>query len=748
MKSYLGSHWASPGRVVLLVMLLIGAFVIQACGGGGAEPDGDEEIDNKCEEGYIYSNGRCVPIPTDGDTDRDKDASDGDVPDGDIPDEDRPDGDLDDVPTDGDIEDLEPEDEPEWETPDQNPEVVDEYDESPVCVTSFDCLEGETCIDGRCVEDTPDGDTDPDWDWEHDGELEYCESGQISCASNDDCPPFILCNPEDNCCDESYYVTCQVHEQCPTGYHCNGIGICDSFCLWDTACPPTWCCTDIGYCVPFQFCNGGDEEVEEEIPTCSSCQDCLNLFGEGYFCNIDTATCQPGDCCDDSDCDQQAGGLCNLYTGTCFYPGDQSNIGSISGTITADDSYEGFVGLAEMQARNLFGDVLGRGEIGEISEIGGGVIEADYTIEGLFEGDYYVYIAPIDAPEVEPVPYFYNPVTIDYDTSESTHVVGIDFYAGVDNPQLAEISGTVFNTEDYWYRNFRVQLHREVSLNELEQVGTVNAIGEDGPSSLERAFSFINVEDGLYYLETRVTMPGGEEQDYWSSPTVIDLQNNPMQRVTGIEFYFSSSNDVLGSLSGTIRYADWYDAEDFSVELYRYPKTYAVARAAISSASKGELSYSFDNIEGGLYWIRAFAMVGDVVVETRPASSTINVIEGEENDYTGRNVFFDVVRSDLCSISGTLSFPDSMDANTFRVKVFQDAAYTQLLVADPVFDVDPELNEANYFVENLDSGTYYLKAESDDGVGGVSEVAASGSVTVDVSSGPKDVGDVDLDFNP
>lgn len=186
------------------------------------------------------------------------------------------------------------------------------------CPTGFFCnasgvCERETCepqCAGKCCGSNGCGGTCPNACVPGEVcDLGTCQCKQdVSCTTNEDCPPDfycdltvneckpVVCNPqcEGKCCgSDGCGSTCP--NSCPTDYVCN-MSTCqcelDTTCTSDSQCPTMHCCRD-GTCVPAACGNmqcGYDYICEFSCGTCPA----------GSTCNYETGQCipdTPGDLC-------------------------------------------------------------------------------------------------------------------------------------------------------------------------------------------------------------------------------------------------------------------------------------------------------------------------------------------------------------------------------------------------------------------------------------------------------------------
>ncbi len=153
------------------------------------------------------------------------------------------------------------------------------------CESDADCIEGETCVDGECVECETDDDC---------AKGEVCLLGECvpGCESDADCDDGIACTDRDECDTEVTHTCINVTTDCTCATVQDG-----------DAC----CCTSIGgfgtcsggecvVCVTDSDCFEGEACVDGDCVQCEADGDC----SEGEVCLL--GECVPG-CESDADCD-------------------------------------------------------------------------------------------------------------------------------------------------------------------------------------------------------------------------------------------------------------------------------------------------------------------------------------------------------------------------------------------------------------------------------------------------------------
>jgi len=680
------------GKYFAVAFWFVAMATFFGCGGGGSEeppPDGDS-----CPPGQMWVNGRCVDIDVDGDrdgSDRQDDAepdiADGDEPDGDT-DGDGIDGDADGDPSDGDTDD-DAEESVEFEI-DFQEDFIEREENYCQCQTDEDCgILGYACFNCQCFPPT-DGDGDPE-----------C----VSCSTHADCDPGSFCNPQSDCCDVAYRPSCTAHAQCPDWAYCSPFHECDFECLADADCeqlyPPGWCCYDRGRCASVSICQGADGDGGEE-ERCTSCDDCAEQFGSGYYCNVDTNVCQLGDCCEDSDCTTEPDGICNLHTGLCIYGDPPDEPGTILGRIQVNAAAADFVFWVE--ARYLNDDPAGMA--GPLRpEQHGSEWYVDYVVFDLPYSSYNVFLI-VEELEGESA-YPFNPILL---TADEPAAEDVDFYVGVNDPRLARISGDAALSAPYATSAVTVRLMKVEGGVLVEADAIPAGTLADG----KRPFAFEGVAAGEYYVQGVLVHLGQPVEDFWSQKIAVEL-GGPPPDIDDIRLFFggSSGDANLGGIAGAIHHSEFYDAEMFAVYLFdaaNYP--YPVATAALGAPEATSVPYTFSNVEAGSYWVQGWATIGGFTIpSTPPEPLRLDIEYGVANDLTGKDLYFDAVRPDKGSISGSLVIPESLYDRVFHVEVYV-GDWTTLLREDPVLDLQYGETEAEapFFIEALESGAYYLKA--------------------------------------
>lgn len=753
-------------RFLFLAAMILFLYGLGACNGNGGHPDGDDEESDPCDDCndcQICFNDRCVADPNagagcgdpDGDIvdqpDGDEPPSDGDVVDGDdVEDDEPPDGD--DPPWDGDEDgDIDTEN---IETSDiEPPPTCDDCIPGPDSLVK--CPPGYYCDAHHTIEDCyvcyPGGG----------GDEEQCRGYLPTCLDHYDCPKGYPCNPDSYCCDDQYQVDCDEHSDCPNGMYCNSRidgRFCDVTCYSPEDCSVEGdCCDNRGRCAPLAVCLDGDQDGDNELDLrCSACSDCDRIFGQGYYCNIDSGECEAlpvGDevdaCCENEDCTNIDPGFvsyCNLHNGTCIYVPDDNDRGSIGGWIFAP------LDMAEAIFKvTLHNEQSGEDQVlSELSPVSSGsFVHAEYIFSRLIEGGYSMTLEASGdfGFSMDPMPYPFNPVEVNFNDPATTTILDAHFFINAQDPRLAEICGSVNLSE----LNTGVDLFVEVLRQ--NQAGTDVELYAIGRSSFTiptlATYCAISIPEGSYIVRTKMVDGNGALYDYYSSPVEVDLDSRAAAlTIDDIDFYFGVDNDDLGSVSGAIHHADSFSPEDFSVYLYRVQNSnYPVAEGWFETDRNGQINYLISNVEAGNYNIVVEALKGEVKIEASPDQAQVDIEHAVSNDFTGRDVYFDVARGDRCSLSGSIVFDDAMDEVPFIVQGYSDAGYTNLVFTDAVIDIDTELNQASYFVDSLQPGSYYLQAVAQ--VEGSPVTLQDGGSPRDVSldPGPKDISGIDFDFS-
>jgi|GEM_PF-5628094 len=759
-------------RLMAVMSLLI--FVLAGCSGTPQEPDGDDEKDNwcdtkdDCQPCYTCFNNECVPdfadpnCVADGDPeDADDDKTDGDLTDNETTetDGDDPDGDLCEVDCDGDGDLIEAE---EAEGP---------------CTKDEDCGENQFCYipTGICIDKAPDGDIErpeddlcectPGDDFLCPADS-YCgddcmchpieedtECGGESygdCTTHTDCPRGILCNTECGICDlETTDASCTTADDCNVGLHCV-LGKCEVECIPDIKyCPDDDdCCTDDGYCRAWA-CLEGDSDEEEEEWHCGGCDDCKEHpdYGEGYYCSFITKDCTPmqtGDgvdaCCADADCVVQSTGICDIRIGLCRYVADPINRGSISGTVYFSELIYNMGNYYDVVLKDNAGQELER-DSNRLPENTGGEYKFSYVFDRLNEDSFNVFLEIGDTEIANP----FNPILIEFDDINIEKMIreDVDFYLGVEDPRLATVSGKINILEDDGYEVVNVELFKENPANGELEIFAEEVTGPQG--TLQRDYSITGVVSGTYLA--RATLRD-ELIDYYSTRIIVDIDNDPTLAVNDIDFYFDDIlRDHLSHISGTVYFAQYLDISDLSVNLYsRFGSDqYPMSEASISNIQDDSFDYDFLNLEAGSFLISADVEYDGYSYVAYPLpveNASLDIEAGNQIVAPGRDIYVDAVNPDYCSISGSVKYSDLISAGDIVIEVHDSNAFGNLLIADPVLDVQDNIGQ--FFIEGLDAGTYYIKAvKADDST---DFVVWNSGITVMTSGGTKDADGILFDF--
>jgi|GEM_PF-3876745 len=760
---------------IIAVALL---FLPAACAsGGGDDVDGDIEVieqetcDIKCDPGCYIVDCECKCF---GDEDGDIDGTDAvDNGDGDT-DSAENDGDQTDNVEDSDIDDSEIDEDGDMQLPDYD---VDPDQEEPCSCDPedpFSCSEGFYCDGCYCQPESTDGDqTDPDTDYE--GIL--CDNGLPQCYGFDSendvdmnigheaCPADAACDVEDGCCTRDEIV-CSNPIGCPGHWHCNtGVNVCDYECLSDEDCQKkyksaSWSCSDDGWCVVVD----GDEEEEGPEP-CNGCEDCDEQHPEGgYFCSSVTGYCEaqpPEDgCCNDDDC-EVVGFACDPADGACKWNGSAEDIGRISGTLTTSVDFAGFTYIVKCYDETATLEAQS-GNI--VPQYANGEYIVNYNLFQLSEGEKDVKISAIHLPGQES-PFHANPVDINYLSQDTTYRTDINFYVGVPNPMLGSVGGTVRLNSAY------DDDFIEVELLKMEPSGwkvykTAELFPEDQEDNL-RYFAFTNLNPGSthttasYYLRANIYHGDGIEYDYKPNAYVVNLANPSQLHYDNEKLYAGYEDTSLGSVVGSVHYPEFYSDSSFprDVKLYAdYQFKYEVGVARISNLSTESFDYEILNLEPKTYWIRYESEVYGYAVRALPGpSETVITLELRQKDFDV-DIYMDVPQPWVGSVSGEISFTQAqISEGMFYVQAYYNNTFTAPVSDTPdlVLRYDLENDTAQYFIDQLDTGNYYIKAwlESPEGAILDEEIwggeATPTAVPVNAESstpGLKDVGGIDLDF--
>lgn len=755
-----------------LISVFAMLFILLAgCSGGGTNPDGDTEEDTSCEcqtnddcnECYYCSNCACLyelGCVVDGDKDGDLDNT--------------TDGDTSDNPEDGDNDYCEVDC-----TTDGDSESNYREEEEEGCVTDEDCPDNYRCHLGICYyfedgDDDMDGDIDiideeicqcvPGSDHLC-GDNEYCgddcmchpleEGSQCSdeqfgeCSAHTDCPVGIPCDLETGCCDLATVLDCSI-EGCPDGMYCES-GFCQVDCVPDILeCEASdECCSTDGRCGKWVCLLGDEDSEEDDWSGCTNCDDCLNApqFGEDYYCSIITHDCElkpysesEDVCCKNADCVLEDNGMCDLRLGLCYYVADPIDRGSISGSVYVSELLYNQNQLYTVVLENSTFVEIRRDSNRTVENVDGGY-KFDYTFDTLKEGSYYVYVLDQTSQEY---PNAFNPIQIIFDDIEIEKTIreDIDFYFQVEDPRLGKIEGTITMDTTPVSTFVEVELFkRQGGTYTLTQYANANTGG-----TTSRDYMITGLVDGNYIA---VATYDDTVVDYYSKLISINLAANPNQLVSNIDFYFDGAmGDYMGNITGQVHYDDNYLSQgDISVKLYDPGENMVYPRdvAKTSNFNSSTLDYGFHNVESGSYDIVCEVEYNDFTYLAYPLpeqNASIDIPLNTSIDAQDIDIYIDSINPDYCSISGTMIYNDLFDTGDFNIEVYDSDAYSNLVVSDPVLFVNGD--NAEFFIENLEPGTYYLKAVKADNAA-IFKTYGSG-ITVMLSGGTKDQDNIIIDF--
>jgi uncharacterized repeat protein (TIGR01451 family) len=157
-------------------------------------------------------------------------------------------------------------------------EICTEENTCEECEDNDDCPEGEICEENECVPEECETDEDCPAD-------EVCLEGEcVDCIEDEDCPEGEICTEDNEC------VECEEDSDCPEDLVCED-GTCEEECSIDADCPEDEFCAD-GVCEEV-ICPCGviTDHTCIEYECCSD-PDCIELYGEGYTCNLEMHECE------------------------------------------------------------------------------------------------------------------------------------------------------------------------------------------------------------------------------------------------------------------------------------------------------------------------------------------------------------------------------------------------------------------------------------------------------------------------
>ena len=179
------------------------------------------------------------------------------------------------------------------------------------CLTSKDCLSGETCVANLCQGSNVEA--------------------KMKCVQNSDCASGEFCDQSSGECTVLEVTGCDENTDCPPHQRCQiSLSICvdgTRSCLDDSECSGYFCnsvtntcvqCIDNAHCPAGQECRAS-QCIDANIPRCSMDNECLP---PQTIC--ENATCSPG-CAIPGGLTCQLGTTCNENTGRCDPAGNGCN---------------------------------------------------------------------------------------------------------------------------------------------------------------------------------------------------------------------------------------------------------------------------------------------------------------------------------------------------------------------------------------------------------------------------------------
>ncbi len=749
--------------VLLLSLVFVFSLGLAGCGSSSADDDDDNNgdtdtfTDGDTEDPCIYN---C-----DDDDDDDDTPVDGDS-DGDELEEEETDGDQ--PPLDGD-EDCEGA-ECGFEVEEDDWEAAEQRD----CIRDEDCLAGEYCDEDGFCQHAVDGDEEDDAEDDEYADYDLCDQGYPVCEWTPDCPEGHYCNQELGCC----IFDCRDDEDCPGDDSC--------------------CITLYGICTNNQdVCNGGDED--EEIIECNSCADCPT----GTYCDFNTDTCLPGECCLDSDCPLD-GYWCDQ--GTCRSADSEINpYGRIRVNLclndlptspdqitvqlreqTSPEQARGLIRLNAKEVEPVAGLEVVREESAEyLPESGCFRYDFVELEQGHYFVTYYLNQPPGADPRVvydwsgnfhyqldeetcqfvldevtgQPVPIL-DGMVLDYSSPATTYyTVNIDQM--VTNPlQQGSIQVQVVKG-DSWSEPVTVELFE----NEFPTPDTpVEPMFSYQLDALESSYTFNNLSNGRYFARARSLASGDVIYDYYSAAMELNNCAPDARTFEDVTLYFGHTEQDLGSIQGTISFSTAYDPSNLRLGLYTIisvenpegdtTQIYLLAASPVwgePDMISNTIGYSFPNLEGGSYTLLGNYQDDDQTIPQESlvfTQSSFQIYEGTGNDSYNINAYLGVPNPNLGSISGTVTFTDAYDSAQMQVFWFDDDDFLSgSLLGNLVLNPDSNANQASYSINNLDDGEYYLELRwsisgpgSSSGFNRRDETA----IVIDVANGQQDITGIDF----
>ena len=683
-----------PFRMQSCVMIFLSAcsLLVMACSsGGGSQSVADQDEDRRID---------FEPIEIDIDRGDEVEETDDDLPDVDLDQDgdEESEGILPDI--DYDVwDEREEQDAPDWDLID-----VPDIDDCQ-CNSNDECSNGQYCDSCKCYDYPADGDEPEDEEedgigCENDDEAcLLCGVGSSFCEKNNDCPARMYCDIGID------YGCCR-----PGPCYDDGQDYCDEQYPDDD-----FCCLDLnGQC---GNCPTGDEEI---IFHCLTSQDCLDQFGGGpWWCDGDTLECVPSECSDSSDCPN---GPCLL--GVCY---DNSEIetndrGAIRGKAYYVEQTWAGRGDVIFELRDAY--EIENAELVLQDEFPTESDETDYTLEYYFsdlpEGVYYVKVYS-NGLEGE---YAFNPISVDYSSSETTVYTDIDFYVGATPPYSPTLKGELHVAPEL--ADAQIELDAsfgkpfpDQSVDDSEFDIIAIDLGEYNEETGTIPFEQDELDPGRYYLRASYFEEQRRISDYLSSPVTLDQENST---VDGIVLYVGIEEETLGSIQGTVVTAPEFDLYGVEVFFYNSPSYEEVLASvwAEQTASGDTPMFAFEvvNLESGTYYPRAyvnryqrFERTAQTIGEPQPL--VIDLDQGT-SQLTGVQMFSMVPLDGYGSIRGTFTYEYTQFRNDpYTIEVASDASFTQMVTVEEPLQVSSSPKQVSYFIPRLASGDYYLRFSVD-----------------------------------
>ena len=241
-------------------------------------------------------------------------------------------------------------------------------------------------------------------------------------------------------------------------------------------------------------------------------------------------------------------------------------------------------------------------------------LESGYLFTGLRNGRYMAR-AKSRANGRDVYDYYSIPLQLNNCDVQAHALEGVAFYFGHEEQDLGSIEGTVSFSAQYDPDNLEIGLYTTILINTPDGTQPQYLLvalpvwGEADLLSNLIDYSFPNVEEGTYTLLGNYVYP--EPQD---PPQALRFVQSQFLILDGIgndtydnNVYLGVPNPNLGSISGMVRFSDFYDNAMMTVHWYSSDSYLSGSRLGSITLSPdtvtNEAPYSIANLEDGSYWV-------------------------------------------------------------------------------------------------------------------------------------------------